>query len=56
MCEERHITGAIKVGRGNWMKYSNSLKRTKGAVISADLPSQMVTAGGKTYKFQNGCF
>jgi 3-isopropylmalate/(R)-2-methylmalate dehydratase small subunit len=28
----------------------------KGATLSADLPAQTVTAGGKTYKFQIGAF
>ncbi len=28
------------------------VEKNKGAVISADLPSQTVTAGGKTYSFQ----
>jgi 3-isopropylmalate/(R)-2-methylmalate dehydratase small subunit len=30
--------------------------KTRGAVISADLPSQTVTAGGKTYTFQIDAF
>jgi 3-isopropylmalate/(R)-2-methylmalate dehydratase small subunit len=30
--------------------------KNKGAVISADLPLQTVTAGGKTYKFQMDAF
>jgi 3-isopropylmalate/(R)-2-methylmalate dehydratase small subunit len=32
------------------------VEKNKGAVISADLPSQTVTAGGKTYKFQIDAF
>jgi 3-isopropylmalate/(R)-2-methylmalate dehydratase small subunit len=32
------------------------VEKDKGAVISADLPSQTVTAGGKTYSFQIDAF
>jgi 3-isopropylmalate/(R)-2-methylmalate dehydratase small subunit len=32
------------------------VEKNKGAVISADLPSQTVTAGGKTYTFQIDAF
>ncbi len=32
------------------------VEKNKGAVISADLPSQTVTAGGKTYSFQIDAF
>jgi 3-isopropylmalate/(R)-2-methylmalate dehydratase small subunit len=32
------------------------VEKNKGAVISADLPSQRVTAGGKTYLFQIDAF
>jgi 3-isopropylmalate/(R)-2-methylmalate dehydratase small subunit len=32
------------------------VEKNKGAVISADLPSQRVTAGGKTYSFQIDAF
>jgi 3-isopropylmalate/(R)-2-methylmalate dehydratase small subunit len=32
------------------------VEKNKGAVVSADLPAQTVTAGGKTYKFEIDAF